>query len=103
MIEIGKTYVFEGWENGRNAGRRGRVVKAMMLETFKVEFPDGQQSIVPARLLRGPVAAVPFGSEPCVVCKDSGWVQAWADVPGQPWLRRVAGTEPCPRGCSGGS
>jgi len=100
VIEIDKTYVFAGWENGLHAGRKGRALKRMLLETVRVEFPDGQQLIVPERLLEGPVPAMPFGSEPCVLCKDSGRVKAWVDVPGESWLRRAGGMEPCPRGCS---
>jgi hypothetical protein len=95
-IELGKTYSFTGWPDSQR-GRKARVLRRVGAGLYSVRWPDGQEAVLTALQLVGPVEpARPGIDEPCLRCGGSGEVEVSYPDPDRPWIVHVDGIVPCP-------
>jgi hypothetical protein len=95
-IEIGRTYSFEGWPESQR-GRKARVLARVGEGLYSIRWPDGQEAVLSAAQLAGPVEpARPGIDERCLRCGGSKEVELSSPDPRRPWIVLVEGTAPCP-------
>jgi hypothetical protein len=95
-IEIGGTYSYEGWPESQR-GRKARVLARVADGLYSIRWPDGQEAVLSAAHLAGPVEpARPGIDERCLRCGGSKKVELSSPDPQRPWIVRVEGTTPCP-------
>ena len=95
-IEIGRTYRFDGWPESQR-GRKACVLRQVADGLYSVRWPDGQEAVLSAAQLAGPVEpARPGIDEPCLRCGGSKEVELSSPDPRRPWIVLIEGTAPCP-------
>jgi len=95
-IEVGRTYSFEGWPDSQR-GRKARVLRRVGEGLYSIRWPDGQEAVLSATQLAGPVEpARPGIDEPCLRCGGSKKVELSSPDPDRPWIVHIEGTVPCP-------
>lgn len=95
-IAIGRTYRFGGWPESQR-GRKARVLSRVSEGLYSIRWPDGQEVMLSATQLAGPVEpARPGIDEPCLRCGGREEIEVSSPDPRRPWIVRIEGMAPCP-------
>lgn len=103
QIQIGKTYAFTGWPESMT-GRKALIVRRLGESLYYGRWPSGEESLVRAAYLRGPVEpAVPGVDEKCLICFGKRTIAIYERDPERSWISYAVGEKPCPHCAAGRS